>query len=92
MKRIRNLLSDRGDYEDVISMYEKNKENGDQPLFVFNVTIQNHSPFLYLRDQLDHKLKVTSFEGTNGIDNYFTLIRESDAAFEELVNYFSRAG
>ena len=90
MKRIRNLLSDRGDYEDVISMYEKNKENGEQPLFVFNVTIQNHSPFLYLRDPLEHTVKVTSFAGTNGINNYFTLIRESDAAFEELVNYFSK--
>ena len=90
MKRIRNLLSDKADFEDVISMYEENKETRDQPLFVFNVTIQNHSPFLYLSDQLDHKINVTSFDGTAGINNYFTLIRESDAAFEELVNYFSQ--
>lgn len=89
MDRIRGLLSDRADYQDVVSMFEENREKRDQPLFVFNVTIQNHSPFTTLRDKLENKVHVTSFEGTSGINNYFTLIRESDAAFEELVNYFS---
>ena len=89
MDRVRGLLSDRADYQDVISMYERNKEATDRPLFVFNVTIQNHSPFTYLNDKLD-RVKVTSFEGTKGINNYFTLLRESDAAFEELVSYFSQ--
>lgn len=88
MDRIRGLLSDRADYRDVISMYEENEARGDQPLFVFNVTIQNHSPFTYLNDKLD-RVEVTSFEGTKGINNYFTLIKESDAAFKELVDYFS---
>ena len=69
-------------------MYEENKETRDQPLFMFNVTIQNHSPFTTLNDKLEHKIEVTSFEGTKGINNYFTLLRESDAAFEELINYF----
>jgi phosphoglycerol transferase MdoB-like AlkP superfamily enzyme len=88
MDRIRSLLSDRGDYQDVISMYEENEATREQPLFLFNVTIQNHSPFTYLNDNLDSKVEVTSFTGTKGINNYFTLIRESDAAFQELVEYF----
>lgn len=87
--RIRKLLSDRADYDDVIEMYETNQRTSDHPLFVFNVTIQNHSPFTYLNDKLDSTLTVTSFEASKGINNYFTLIRESDAAFEELVEYFS---
>ena len=89
MDRIRKLLSDRADYQDVISMYEDKEKRGDSPLFVFNVTIQNHSPFTYLRDRLDTTIKTTSFAGSTGINNYFTLIRESDAAFEELVEYFA---
>ena len=91
MDRVRGLLSDRADYRDVVSMYEENKKNRNQPLFVFNVTIQNHSPFTTLNDKLDSQIKVTSFEGTKGINNYFTLLKESDAAFEELVNYFKGA-
>lgn len=88
-ERIRKLLSDRADYDDVIDMYEKNERTSDNPLFVFNVTIQNHSPFTYLNDKLDNTIHVTSFEASKGINNYFTLIRESDAAFEELIEYFS---
>lgn len=89
MKRFRKLLSDRADYEDVIRMYEENKRLRGQPFFMFNVTIQNHSPFTYLNDKMDRTLKVSSFKGSVGMNNYFTLIRESDEAFKELIEYFS---
>lgn len=89
MKRFRKLLSDRGDYEDVIKMYEENERLRDQPFFMFNVTIQNHSPFTYLNDKMDRKVEVSSFKGSVGMNNYFTLLRESDEAFKELIQYFS---
>ena len=79
--------SDRYDYEVLIDLFEQKKA----PLFLFNVTMQNHGgyyvdfsnkvPLIQVSDEL---------QGYIDVKNYLTLVRESDKAFVELLNYFSK--
>lgn len=86
---IRNLyISDKDSYKKVIQTYEKIKES-DQPAFIFNVTMQNHSG--YESGYFDEN--VISVPGREGIykdvEEYLTLIKESDDALSVLIDYFS---
>lgn len=84
-KKIRNYISDTACYEKIINLYEE-KEPG-QPLFVFNVTMQNHSGYEEEFDNFNPEIKVedTSF---NALNNYLSLIKESDKALQDLIQYF----
>ena len=42
----RNYVSDRADYQKIIDLVEE-KEDREERLFVFNVTMQNHGCLLY---------------------------------------------
>lgn len=86
---MRTYATDRSDYENVIRLYEE-KEEG-QPLFVFNVTMQNHSAYNVPWNGLDRSVWLTGkWEGRFGtVSQYLSLIRESDSALQYLVEYFS---
>lgn len=82
---IRDYVSDKADFNKIKRLYEA-KEDGE-PLFIFNVTMQNHSGY------------DTSFENFNpdinaeGIDSksltmYLSLLKQTDSALEELTKYF----
>lgn len=90
LPRIRNrYLSDVESYRKVIEVFEKNKGQ-DNPMFIFNVTMQNHSDYLsgYYGDDT---IKVPGYEGQfPDVEEYLTLIRESDAAIPILTDYFSQ--
>ena len=81
-------VSDEATYDKIIEIYE-GKQPG-QPLFVFDVTIQNHGG--YGADASD--LEGGQIAGMEGLypeaEQYFSLIRNSDQAFEKLVTYFSQ--
>lgn len=78
-------ISDKESYKKVIELYEN---KGDNPLFVFDMTIQNHGGYL----------TNTNWEETIEIkDSYYTETKEylssihvSDQAFEYLIDYFSK--
>ncbi len=90
-KKLRGLETDRNDYEDVIAMYEQHKaEHPDQPLFLFNVTIQNHGGYSNNAIKFADPVKVTSYEVPRALDNYLSLVRASDTAFEFLLDYFAK--
>lgn len=79
-------ISDKESYKKVIERYEA-KEDGE-PLFVFDLTIQNHGGYL-TNTNWEHPVNV---EGT-----YFTQAKEflsstkvSDDAFQYLINYFQK--
>ena len=86
VRRLRKYVTDEACYDRIISLYEK-KEEG-QPLFVFNVTMQNHSSYT---EQFDNFTPGIEAEGTNSeaLNMYLSLMKESDRAFEELIKYFS---
>jgi len=81
----RSLTSDEANYRQLILEYENHKENNDSPLFIFNVTIQNHGGY-----------KVEDYPSTVDImtgnypqtEQYLTLCKKSDEAFEHLIQYF----
>ena len=73
--------------EKLIELYE-NKEEG-QPIFLFNVTMQNHGGYTKTYDNFTNSISVTSFTADSATEQYLSLIHESDAALEDLVNYFS---
>ena len=89
---IREYCSDRSNYENVISRYEEHLsgENGDSPLFLFNITMQNPGGYSVNWSGLEKTVWLTGdLEGKyESVDMYLSLARESDAAFEELLTYF----
>ena len=54
--------------------------------FVFAVTVQNHSPYTLL-DEKGINIVETGYG--EPVDRYLALARESDAAFKELIEYYS---
>lgn len=84
---IRGYVSDRSDYEKLIQLYEERSQDG--PVFLFNITMQNHSG--YTNENYQSTVSLTGLEGSYPqTEQYLSLIRESDAAFEELIDYFSQ--
>lgn len=87
---VRDLVSDSADYKTVEAMYEDWRKKSDAPWFCFNVTIQNHGGYTqqYTPSEAD-KVYVTNFAATDSINQYLSLIKVSDNAFKELIEYFS---
>lgn len=82
---VRNLISDEYDFEYLIDWYEKNE--GNEPLFMFNVTMQNHGP--YNLAGYDSKIELMdNIAGKSDIEQYLTILSETDKAIEKLINYF----
>ena len=81
--KVRDYVSDQSDFEKLIEIYE---QKGDGPLFLFNVTMQNHSSYTESFDNFDPQIKVQ--DGTQTLNNYLSLLSLSDAALEELISYF----
>ena len=87
-KKLRKYISDEAGFERIIELYEEKKAG--EPLFVFQVTMQNHSGYEETFENFTPEITV---EGTNNksLPMYLSLLRETDRAFEELVRYFSEA-
>lgn len=87
-ERLRNYVSDLGDYQRLIERYEE-KEPGEK-LFVFNVTMQNHGgyeeAFPDFRQEIQAGGDVAGYEQA---DRYLSLMKKSDEAFAYLLDYFS---
>ncbi len=79
-------ISDTCNYQKIIELYENSKN----PLFLFNVTMQNHGGYdSPLRDDIELISIEKQYEPYEDVVNYLTLIRESDQAFAQLIDYFS---
>ena len=89
---LRGLITDANDYKDLIEMYEKNKKaDGKQPQFFFNVTMQNHGGFSNNKVKFDEPVKITNFKAVQALDNFVSLMRTSDTALIDLIDYFKKA-
>ena len=81
--KVRNYVSDQSDFEKIVEIYEN---KGDTPLFLFNVTMQNHSSYTESFDNFDPQIEVEG--GSQTLNNYLSLLSLSDAALGELISYF----
>ncbi len=87
---VRDYISDRSDFEQVIKLYEA-KEEGSK-FFLFNVTMQNHSAYNLEWTNLEETVTLAGrLEGTSAWANqYLSLVRATDDAFAYLIDYFSQ--
>ena len=80
-------VSDRSDFQQIIWEFE-HKQAGE-PLFLFNVTIQNHGS--YTAPDYPAQVQLTDAPGAYPMaEQYLTLVNETDQAFQLLVDYFSQ--
>ncbi len=83
---IRRYISDREMFELLIETFEAKKEN---PLFLFGVTMQNHSPYTYEGERYTQYISLDDFgDEYPEVEQYLSLLHETDRAVEDLIGYF----
>lgn len=87
-EKIRKYVSDRACYDKIIALYEEKSD--DAPFFVFDVTMQNHSSYSEEFDNFTPDIEVVDSQ-SDSLNNYLSLIKISDAAVEDLIDYFAEA-
>ena len=79
-------ISDHSDFEKIKEIYE----NRAAPLFLFNVTMQNHGGYnVPIRSDVELVSIEKQYSGYSDVISYLTLIRESADAFKQLLDYFA---
>lgn len=88
----RDYISDMSHYENLISHMEEMKQTTDAPIFAFNVTMQNHSSYKKIYDNLPLTLKVKNPEYRDKLDlrTYMNLLKKTDEAYEYLIEYYRK--
>ena len=86
-EKIRKYVSDRACYDKIIDEYESKEKN--TPLFVFNVTMQNHSSYTEEFDNFTPDISLSDHDSI-ALSNYLSLIKISDEAIKDLIHYFSQ--
>ncbi|WP_442914605.1 LTA synthase family protein [Lacrimispora sp.] len=91
-EELRNYVSDKADYQKLIERIEA-KENPEDKLFVFNVTMQNHGGYESAYDNFDQEVWLTGdLKGKYPkTDQYLSLVKRSDEALEYLISYFKQS-
>lgn len=87
-EKIRKYVSDKACYDKIIALYEEKSD--DAPFFVFDVTMQNHSSYSEEFDNFTPDIEVVDSQ-SDSLNNYLSLIKISDAAVEDLIDYFAEA-
>ncbi len=84
---VRQYISDSYNYKVLIDDF--NNRDKSKPYYVFNVTMQNHGGYTTTAANFVPDIQITSTDNiyTKAI-NYLSLVKRSDLAFEELINYF----
>ena len=84
---LRQYISDSYNYKLLIEDYENRDKT--QPYFSFNVTMQNHGGYTTSCVNFDESIYATSVSKYyNKANKYLSLVKASDNAFKELVEYF----
>lgn len=82
-------VSDQCNYDYIKKLYEEKKG----PLFLFNVTMQNHGGYedIQLKEGTEYVSVDKKYSKYEDLVTYLTLMRESDRAFKDFIEYFSKA-
>ena len=75
------------DFQKIIELYENKEEDN---LFIFNVTMQNHGGYEGTWDNFANTVDLSAQGDFPQAEQYFSLIKETDAAFKELIDYFEK--
>ena len=86
-KLLREYVSDQEMYEEIIHQYESHTDN--TPLFIFGVTMQNHGGYEYEGENYTKTVELQNMsQEYPKAEQYLSLLKESDAALEYLIQYF----
>lgn len=85
---LRQYVSDSYNYKLLIENYENRDKS--QPYFAFNVTMQNHGGYTNSSINFNESIYATSVsKAYTKANKYLSLVKASDDAFKELIEYFS---
>ena len=84
LEKVHNLPSDMEDYRFLIDLVNQ-KENPDDPLFIFDVTMQNHGGYSANNYKTDVEMIGLSDEA---VSRYLSLVKNTDEATKYLIEYF----
>lgn len=89
---LRAYLSDKSDFETIISEYEKYRSGEkNDPFFMYNVTIQNHSDYKKENGKVSGAEYLSGdLAGCESTEQYLKLVRKTDDALKELVTYYEQ--
>ena len=86
---VRNYVSDQEMFEFLIDVFETQKET---PLFLFGVTMQNHGGYTHTGENFTKYVSLNQYgDDYPEVENYLSLIHESDRAVEYLISYFKNS-
>jgi len=85
--KLRTYISDAACVDKIIEVYEE--KSADVPLFMFNVTMQNHGGYTDEYANFTPDIQVEGLESLP-VEQYLSLMKVSDAEFARLVEYFSQ--
>jgi hypothetical protein len=84
---LRDYITDRELYEKIIDRYQRKGRNED--LFLMSISMQNHGGYTEKYDNFDEKVRVLGMDYPD-VNQYLSLVHESDDALEYLITYFSQ--
>ena len=93
---LRGWVDDASAFERLIDLYEE--KEADTPLFAFEVTMQNHGGYSKEYEDLTNEIQFEDASETlrsvhtvqtEATEKYLTLIKKTDEAFQDLIEYFA---
>lgn len=85
---LRRFISDQEMVDFLIDVYEAQK---DDLLFIFGVTMQNHGGYYYKKEDFTNSISLNDYDDYFDVEQYLSLIHETDKAVERLITYFEGA-
>ncbi|MDY3918618.1 MAG: sulfatase-like hydrolase/transferase [Candidatus Limivivens sp.] len=89
----RGYVDDQSAFRKLVELYEE--KESDEKLFAFEVTMQNHGGYSKEYEDLFPDIKISAYDteqqqttSVKATEKYLTLIRKTDDAFRELLEYF----
>lgn len=82
---VRKFVSDKSMYEEIFRRFKLIRESS-QKLFLFGITMQNHSGYKRFSGQKILSL-MKNYKNREAVDSYLSLMKLSDEALEVLINY-----
>lgn len=82
---LRKYITDWELYENIIERYEGRGANED--LFIMSISMQNHGGYTEKYDNFDEQARMLGVNYPD-VNQYLSLVHESDAALEYLISYF----
>lgn len=84
---LREYITDQEFYEKLIAQYESKAAN--EKLFLMGISMQNHGGYTDLYENFSQEIRLTGLDFPD-VNQYLSLLRESDKALEKLITYFEQ--